>query len=915
MSTEPYRRDAADVLAALGVEAATGLSQDEAARRLREVGPNQLEERGAKSPWRMLWEQFTATMVLILIGAGAFSVLIGKANEAISIFAIVILFGLLGFVQEFRAEKAMRALKALSAPNVRVRRAGSLRDTPSPGLVPGDIVQLEAGNAVPADLRLIESASLRIQEAALTGESEAVEKQPGALDGEVASLGDRINMAYMGTLVTHGRGIGVVVATGMRAELGRIASLLQNTRDTATPLQRRLDRLGKLLAIGGVVIAALVTVLGVLQGERLDEMVLTAVSVAVAIIPEGLPAVVTFTLALGARRMLKRNALIRKLPAVETLGAVTVICSDKTGTLTENRMTVVVLDVAGHRIEVDETLRQDAPVTSRHAPPLDRPDPALRLLLAGGALCNDASVELDATQDRLQTLGDPTEGALLVAAARGGLWPLDVAAAAPRRAELPFDSDRKRMTTLNALGPGTEPALRQAAPEAAQLAITKGAIDSLLTVSTHAWLDDKAVPLTAELRARIERANADLAGKGMRVLGVAVRGFAGDPLQDWRIEAIERDMVFVGMFGIVDPPRAEAREAVRVAVQAGIRPVMITGDHPLTARYIAEDLGLLPPGTDGAVLTGQALAALPPTSFDAAVERTRVFARVAPEQKLRIVEALQRHGHVVAMTGDGVNDAPALKQSDVGVAMGITGTDVSKEAADVVLRDDNFATIVAAVEEGRAIYDNVRRFIKFSLGGNVGKVAVMLLAPLLGMPVALLPLQLLWLNLLTDGVLGLGMGFEPAERDAMRRPPISPKSSILGQGVGRGALWVGVLIAAITLGLGMTFRAAGRPEAQTLMFTVLAFAQVGQAMASRSHRQSFFRLSPGGNRPLLAMALGVVAAQLLVVSVPFLAGFFQTVALDGTELLLAVGAGVIVFAAIEIEKALLRRSPALRPAA
>ena len=909
MQPNTHAQDVDTVLKSNNVSASTGLTQLEADKRLAEYGPNLLVEKGAKSPWRILWEQFTATMVLILVGAGALSVLLGKANESISIFAIVILFGLLGFFQEYRAERAMAALKRMSVPIVRARRDGAVRELAARDLVPGDIVLLEAGNVVPADLRLIDVANLRIQESALTGESEAVEKSTAALPAEISNLGDRRNQAFMGTVATYGRGAGIVIATGMRAELGRIASLIQNATDEATPLQTRLDRLGKGLAIAGAVIAALVLLIGVWRGETVQEMLLTAVSVAVAIIPEGLPAVVTFTLALGARRMLQRNALIRKLPAVETLGSVTVICSDKTGTLTENRMTVVVLDVAGHRVDIDETMRQDAPAYGPGDKSFAVEAEPLQLLLAGGALCNDALIEWDAATARTQTIGDPTEGALLVAAGRAGLARESLAQALPRVGELPFDSDRKRMTTVHAVVESAGlPDLARArvvdgAP-AGHIAFTKGSVDGLLAISTRVWMNGAAAPMTADYIARIERANADLAANGMRVLGVAFRPLAtlGAPTP-----AMESELIFVGFFGIVDPPRAEAREAVRVARQAGVRPVMITGDHPLTARYIAMDLGILARDATVGPMTGKELAALDEAGLAEAVERVSVYARVAPEQKLRIVEALQKRGHIVAMTGDGVNDAPALKQANIGVAMGITGTDVTKEAADMVLRDDNFATIVAAVEEGRAIYDNVRRFVKFSIGGNIGKVGVMLIAPLLGMPVALLPLQLLWLNLLTDGLLGLGMGFEPVERDAMRRPPISPKAGIFSGGLGLGAVWVGVLLTVLTLGIGFYYWANGRPEWQTMMFSVLAFAQVGQALAARSHRQSFFRIGLGGNKPLLVMILIVFIGQILALNLPFLEDFFKVQPLDVGDYALALLTGVIVFAAIEVEKAWLRR--------
>lgn len=903
-------------IAELKVDPTQGLTTAAAEERLAEHGPNELLDKGAKSPWRILWEQFSATMVLILIGAGVLSIFLGKANESISIFAIVILFGLLGFVQEYRAERAMAALKQLSVPNVRVRRNGKIVELAAPQLTVGDIVLLDAGNVVPADLRLLEANNLRIQEAALTGESEGVTKQTDALDKADAPLGDRRNMAYMGTTIEVGRGLGLVTAVGMTAELGKIATLLQSVQSEATPLQQRLDKLGKLLALAGVGVALLIMGIGLWRGENLSDMLLTAVSVAVAIIPEGLPAVVTFTLALGARRMLQRNALIRKLPAVETLGSVTTICSDKTGTLTENRMTVVVLDIAGHRVEIDESMRENAPVLDegQGATLLDDPAHAaqtksLALLLMGGALCNDAEVER--RDGRLQTIGDPTEGALLVAGKQGGLARSALEKMLPRIGEVPFDSDRKRMTTIHHRT--VEPTRLPVVLDAEIVAFTKGAVDSLLDRSTHVWDDGAINPMDDAYRQRVEQANAEMAANGMRVLGVAYRALDAAVVKKAVMEEIERDLIFIGFFGIIDPPRAEVRDAVAVCQRAGIRPVMITGDHPLTARYIARDLGIIrhqdaPTELAGEVLTGTALQQMDDDTLAEQVEKISVYARVSPEHKLRIVRALQRKGHIAAMTGDGVNDAPALKQADIGVAMGITGTDVTKEAADMVLRDDNFATIVAAVEEGRTIYDNVRRFVKFSVAGNIGKVVVMLFAPFFGIGTALLPLQLLWLNLLTDGLLGLGMGFEPTARDAMRRPPISPKAGIFSDGMGRHVAWVGTLIGALALGVGYYYWQQGLSQWQMMIFNTLAFAQIGQALASRSNRDAFWQIGFLSNRPFLIMLAIVIAAQVSVLLLPALESFFYTEPLRAVDWVISIGMGLLVFVALEVEKIFLRRS-------
>lgn len=894
----------------LKTDSANGLAQAEAVARLQQYGPNELAEQGGRSPFTILWEQFTATMVLILIAAAIVSAFLGKWNEAIAILAIVLLFALLGFVQEYRAEKAMAALKKLAVPNVRVRRTGALQELPARDLVPGDLVLLEAGNLVPADLRLVESVNLRIQEAALTGESEAVEKATDALEKAELPLGDRRNMAYMGTTVTYGRGMGLVTATGMQTELGNIANLLQQSEDEMTPLQRRLDQVGKILAVVGVVIALLVAGLDIMRGTPIVEAFLVAVSVAVAVVPEGLPAVVTITLALGARRMLARNALIRKLPAVETLGSVTTICSDKTGTLTENRMTVTVLDVAGHRVELtEETTNTGQATLDLSTTATATPQGSLSLLLIGGALCNDAKLTVDdngGNSKKYHAIGDPTEGALVVAAAKCGLFKEQLEAHKPRVAELPFDSERKRMTTVHALAHSEQSAIREllaiVAPDAPYIAFTKGAVDGLLDIASHVWMDGIRSPMSASLRQRIEAANQSLAENGMRVLGVAFKTLHTPTATP----ALESDLTFIGFVGIIDPPRAEVKEAVARCKSAGIRPVMITGDHPLTALHIAKELGIAQAGDR--VVTGVELNTIQDGELDALVEQIPVYARVSPEHKLRIVAALKRRGHVTAMTGDGVNDAPALKTADIGVAMGITGTDVSKEAAKMVLRDDNFSTIVAAVEEGRVIYDNLRKFIKFSIGGNIGKVLVMLLGVLIGMPNPLLPLQLLWLNLLTDGLLGIGLGVEPAERNVMQRKPVPPQAGIFSDGVGGQILRFGFLIGALSLSMGAWHFFAGHDDWQTMMFTTLAFCQVWQAIGIRSGNDSLFRVGLFSNLPLLGLALLVTGAQLAALYLPALQSFLTTSRLTPVDLLLCFGASLLVFVYAETEKVFLRRA-------
>jgi len=892
--------DIQESLSTLNSDQQNGLSKSEVSARLTQYGANELVEHGGRKPLQILWEQLTATMVLILIAAAVAAGLLGDTKNTIAILSIVALYALLGFSQEYRAEKAIAALKKMSVPNVRVLRDGQLQEVPAHDLVPGDVIQLETGNVLPADLRLLEAVNLRIQEAALTGESEPIEKHTTALSGEGLPLGDRRNMGYMGTIVTQGRGLALVIATGMQTELGKIAELIQQVKQENTPLQRRLDALGKNLALIGVGIAALIFVLGLMRGDELRHMLLTAVSVAVAIVPEGLPAVVTVTLALGAQRMLQRNALIRKLPAVETLGSVTVICSDKTGTLTENRMSVVVLDVAEHALDLTEEIGRDGTLHATRG--LGAPvQSSLSLAAIGGALCNDSQL-VDTGDDRYHTIGDPTEGAMVVAAAKMGYWKSSLDASFPRAAELPFDSERKRMTTVHHLErydptvlAGLEIGDRR------YIAFTKGSVDGLLDVCSQIWVEGKAQPLDSAWRAKMLAANDRLAKKGMRVLGVAFRLM--DSIPEIIQTDLEQQLTLVGLFGMIDPPRAEVKDAVATCRAAGIRPVMITGDHPLTAIEIARQLGIT---DNGRALTGVEIEKLTFDELKNVVEEVNVFARVAPEHKLKIVQALQEKGHIVSMTGDGVNDAPALRKADIGVAMGITGTDVSKEASDLVLLDDNFATIVASVREGRTIYDNIRKFVRFSVAGNIGKVLVMLIAPFLGKPLPLLPLQLLWLNLLTDGLLGLGMGVENPEADTMKRAPFSPKEGVFSRGAGAQTIWVGGLIGALALGLGSWYFFTGRPEWQTMIFTSLAFMQVFQALASRSTKESLFKMGLLSNPLLAGMALLVVVLQLMVLYIPALANFFEVIPLSGCDLSIAAATGVIVFVVMELEKWLKR---------
>jgi Ca2+-transporting ATPase len=921
-----YQRGVQEAVDELGSNLETGLNPDEAARRLEEVGLNELVDRGSKNPWLILWEQFTETMVVILIIAAIISAVVGDLKDAIAIVAIVILNSLLGFRQEYQAEQAMAALKKLAVPQVRVRRKGHIQEIEALKLVPGDIVLLESGNLVPADLRLVESVNLRAQESAMTGESEPVHKQVQAIQRERVPLAERHNMVYMGTTITYGRGAGIVTATGMRTELGGIAEMMQSAGQEQTPLQRRLDQLGKGLALASLILVAVVFVLGLFRGEDLEVLFLTSISIAVAAVPEGLPAVVTIALALGARRMLKRRALIRKLPAVETLGSVTVICSDKTGTLTENRMTVTIMDFADHQIDMTEEERIDqsvgkAAMCANPEPPSEtvemlKEHPALTLMLAGGALCNDASIECDDEKpDSFHLVGDPTEAALVVAAARLGLTKAELESVFPRQAELPFDSDRKRMTTVHPMPKSKKniPADLEAVwnwegwlGELEYVAFTKGSVDGLLNISDRVWVNDHIEDLDESWHVRIEAGNADLAKRGMRVLGIACRSLEELPAAQ-QVQEVESELIFLGLVGMIDPARSEVKAAVQTCKQAGIRPMMITGDHPLTARYIANELGIL---VGEEVLTGHDLEQMEPAALEETVAEISVYARVSPEHKLKIVQALQARGEIAAMTGDGVNDAPALKKADIGVAMGITGTDVSKEAADMVLTDDNFATIVAAVEEGRAIYDNIRKFIKYTLTSNMGEIWVMLLAPFLGMPLPLLPLQILWINLVTDGLPGLALGVEPAERDTMRRPPYPPDENIFARGVGRDILVIGLLMGLVSLGVGFWYWRVDNPVWQTMVFSTLTLSEMTYVMAIRSSRDSLFTIGLLSNRALLGAVVLTTVLQIAVIYLPFAQDLFNTTPLLLKDLLVSILLSTSLFWVVEAMKWLARRRAA-----
>ncbi|HMS24220.1 MAG TPA: cation-translocating P-type ATPase [Acidimicrobiia bacterium] len=867
-----------------------GLTTAEAQQRLISVGANELEDKGSKNPIKILIEQVTAVMVLILIGAVILSLILGKYLEAGAIGTIIVLFAMLGFFQEYRAEKAIAALRKMSVPIVRGMRNGQPAEFAAHDIVPGDIIFLEAGSIVPADMRLIETANLRIEEASLTGESEAAEKDTGVKSDPKLSIGDRTNMAYSGTQVTYGRGTAVVVSTGMSTEIGRIATLLQSVDNGHTPLQQKLDSVGKQLAILGVVVAFIVMAFGALAGESISEMMLTAISVAVAVIPEGLPAVVTFTLAIGSQRMLKRNALIRKLPAVETLGSVTVICSDKTGTLTQNKMTATSLDVWNHTYDMSTANSSD--------------DLNVQRCLRIGALCNDGTIS---TSDSLTTFGDPTETSLLVAAHHNSIDVNQLRIQYPRVNENPFDSTRKRMSTIHKVDFSSDLGKTFLLSSTSHVAFVKGALDGILHNTVSVCTNSGITALSPDLVQRIESANDAMAKKGMRVLALAYRSLD----ESYDSNVAEQELVFVGLVGIIDPARPEVASSVALCKQAGIRPIMITGDHPLTALAIAQNLGIT--STDQCAV-GSELEEMTDAELIEVTKNVSVYARVSPEHKLRIVQALQDQNHIVAMTGDGVNDAPALKRADIGVSMGITGTDVTKEASDMILRDDNFATIVSAVEEGRVIYDNLRRFVKFAVAGNIGKIIIMVCWPLpfifsgngISEAVALLPLQLLWLNLMTDGLLGISMGIEPAEKGVMNRMPHKPGESMWANGLGKNAFWIGTYIGCISLAIGYLYYANDKGNWQTMIFMTVALLQVFQAIATRSSTESIFTLGLRTNPAMLAICGAVIFLQLFVAYTP-LSTFLNLDTLSPVDFLIATTVGASLLLVTEFEKAWRRK--------
>jgi Ca2+-transporting ATPase len=878
---------AADVLNQFKTLAEKGLSSSEAERRLSEHGPNQLAEAPTTTFWQMLWEQFNNFVVILLIVAAVISALLGDLLEAGAIMAIVILNAALGVIQERRAEQELAALRKLAAPDATVIRDGSRQVIPATALVPGDVVLLEAGHYVPADVRLLEAVNLRIEEAALTGESVPVQKDASARLETDIPLGDRKNTAFMGTMVNYGRGKGVVVGTGMNTQIGLIAEMLQGVEHEPTPLQRRLDQLGRTLGWAALAVCAMVFVVGWLRGYAPLEMFIIAVSLAIAAVPEGLPAVVTISLALGMREMIKRNALIRRLSSVETLGAATVICSDKTGTLTQNEMTATQMWVDGQFIDISgsgyapegEFLNEGAPVDLH-----DYPAALTNLWVA--ALNNNAGLEITGATDGKPTyrmVGDPTEGALIVAAAKAGAKSENLSAAYPRVQEVPFDSTRKRMITIHRIdtphpediSPFYDQQTRQ------WYAITtKGAPDLILqSCSYYQQMGDTVSPLDESQRQRILEANERMTRDALRVLGMAYRVTPDFPDVE-TLEKLEKDLVFVGLIGMIDPPRPEVPPALETGRKAGIRTVMITGDYPNTARAIADSIGLLSSGHQ--VLTGSDLNNMDDQALKNEVERTDVFARVSPEHKLRIVEALRANGEVVAMTGDGVNDAPSIKRSDIGIAMGITGTDVAKESADMVLTDDNYASIVSAVEQGRVIYSNIRKFVYYLLSCNLAEIAVIFLSTLVGAGSPLNAIQLLWLNLVTDGAPALALGTEKGDPDTMNQPPRPPKEPIINRMMQTGILVQTIAITLVTLTayfIGLQLFPDTEGIAHTMAFVTLSFSELLRAFTARSERYPIVKIGVFSNRNMNLAVVSSLALLLAVIYIPFLTRIFSTVPL------------------------------------
>jgi Ca2+-transporting ATPase len=902
-----------------------GLTQEQATDRLQKHGPNELQEKPRPGFFSLLFDQFNNFLVIILLVAAVVSLLLGEYIDATAIFVIVALNAVVGVIQESKAEAALAALKKMSAPNAQVMRGGHQVTIASRELVAGDVVLVEAGNYIPADMRLVESVNLKVEEASLTGEYVAVDKMANVVLDKNIPIGDRKNTAFMSTMVTYGRGRGIVTATGMHTQIGLIAEMIQSFEDEDTPLQVKLDQLAKTLGIVCLSICGLIFVYGIFvdtnfksvandgllayltaEKKTIVELFMTAVSLAIAAVPEGLPAVVTICLALGMQKMIRRHVLIRKLPAVETLGCTTVICSDKTGTLTQNQMTVVQGWVGGKKLSVTGegySPKGKFSAEGRAVNPND--DPGMSLLLHAAALCNDAKLEESGEgkdEKSWKIIGDPTEGALVVSAAKSGVWRKELEKILPRVQEIPFDSDRKRMTTIHQLKGA--PAFSFDCPPT--VAFVKGAPDFILDICNHIVENGKPVPLTAEKRKEVLAANGDMGRQALRVLGMAYRPLDGVPAQ-CTPETVEKDLTFVGLLGMIDPARPEVKEAVRTAQKAGLKTVMVTGDYKDTAEAIAREIGILAPG--GKVLTGAELDAMSDAELAKVIGQVSVCCRVSPTHKTKIVDAFKAAGHVVAMTGDGVNDAPALKRANIGVAMGIAGTDVSKETADMVLTDDNYASIVSAIEEGRVIYSNIRKFVYYLISCNIGEILIIFLAMLFGWPLPLRPVQLLMLNLVTDGAPALALGMEKGDPDIMNLPPRPTKEPVINWEMQIGTVVQAIVMTAAVLG-AYYFALKAYPQdlarAQTIAFVTLCVSELLRAFTARSEHYSMLSIGFFSNKWMFWANGSSLLIVLISVYVPFLNPFFDTVPLSIGDWLFMLPFMFLASIAAEITKVYLR---------
>jgi Ca2+-transporting ATPase len=882
--TEWYQQEVNDVIRQLDTSFENGLTSGEAARRLSEYGPNELQAAERISPWHIFFQQFKNVLIIILLVATLLSAFLGHGIEAVAIAVIVLFAVLLGFIQEYRAEKAIEALRQMAAPTATILRDGEEVELPASEIVPGDITLLRAGDKIPADVRLLEAINLQVEEAALTGESMPVEKKTAPISGANLALGDRHNMGYAGTVATYGRGRAVVVETGMNTEFGKIANMLQTIETGRTPLQENLDKVGAALARAAFVVVGIIVALGVARGQDFVEMLIFGIALAVAVVPEALPAVVTISLAIGVQRMVKRNALMRRLPAVETLGSTSVICSDKTGTLTKDEMTVRKVHIAGQMLDVSGAGYEPHGEFSRngHA---DEPSDSLKLLLRAAALASDAHIVHSEADGRWHVKGDPTEGALIVAAAKAGMHKAELDRSFVRVDEIPFTSETKRMTTLHH------------GPEGS-IAFSKGAPEIILDSCTQQLTAEGVHPLDPESRQAVLETAQQMAGQALRVLAVSAKW-------DTFIKEAEGGMTYLGMLGMIDPPRPEVKAAIETCGDAGIKAIMITGDHPLTAQAVATELGLL---KRGRVVTGAELEAMDEVEFERQVEDIEVYARVSPAHKLRVVTALQNHGHIAAMTGDGVNDAPALKKADIGIAMGITGTDVTKEAAAMTLTDDNFASIVAAIEEGRGIFGNVKKYLMYLLSSNIGEIGLMAGATVLGLPLPLSAVQILSVNLATDGLPALALSVDPPEPDIMKRKPRDPRIGIFTRPVVilmvLGGLWSTI----INLGLFIWARNSGRSDAEsmTMTFVSLVLIQFFKAYSFRSDRHSVLD-KPFANKWLNWAIIWDLIFLLVIVYVPVLHEPFGTFSLPLEDWVILVPLAFTVIPVLELAKWMVRR--------